>query len=128
LFSFLFLKNGKHDIFLIISGFNLGVKDEKKGWDTESERAIHSAIHPYICEKAQIHYIYAHTCAHSQLTHFSSLNIQHIFQNTNSTLLHYLYLASVGRIPFGTGSMGPVSVSGIASGTSFGSGSAGRPA
>jgi len=75
LFSFLFLKNGKHDIFLIISGFNLGVTDEKKGWETDSERAIHPAVHPYTCEPAQIQYIHAHICAHSKLTYFSSLTI-----------------------------------------------------
>jgi hypothetical protein len=34
---------------VIISGFNLGLTDEKTGSETESERAIHPAIHPYVC-------------------------------------------------------------------------------
>lgn len=68
--------------FVTISGLNLGITDEMKGWETESERAIHPTIHPYIYKHAQIHYIHAHTCAHSQLTHFFSLTIQHTFQNT----------------------------------------------
>lgn len=42
--------------------------------------------------------------------------------------LYYLYLASVGRIPLGTGSIGPVFVSTVAFNNCFGSGSDGRPA
>jgi hypothetical protein len=44
-----------------------------------------------------------------------------------SILNLYLYLASVGRMPLGTGRIVPTSVSRAVSNASFGSGSEGRP-
>jgi polyferredoxin len=59
---------------------------------------------------------------------FFTNNNETYTRTVNSSFHLYLYLASVGRIPLGTGSMVPISVSRFASNACFGSGSDGRPA
>lgn len=97
-------------------------------WHTLAHAQSHAHVHTHSLTHPPMHSL-CHTLPQPSDVFFFSNTVKFVcLQNTNSNCLRYLYLASVGRIPLGTGSMGPVLVSEVSSNICFGSGSDGRPA